>query len=62
MSVDAAIFCLTMQALELGKEPYRYRHDIYLSIKRREMEENGNKEDYINKKKKIIKTPTDESN
>lgn len=52
MSVDAVIFCLTMQALELGKEPYRHRHNIYLLIKRREMEENGNKEDYINKKKK----------
>lgn len=50
--VDTAIVCLIMQGLELGKGPHRHRHNIYLLIKRKEVEENGNKEDYINKKKK----------
>lgn len=52
LSADTAIVCLIMQALELGKGPHRHRHNIHLLIKRREVEENGNKEDYINKKKK----------
>lgn len=51
VSADTTIVCLIMQGLELGKGPHRHRHDIHLLIKRREVEENGNK-DHINKKKK----------